>query len=146
MTFDTTRPAYRVLDPNGFFGPDDTLYQFDEYGEPVTIYFDGEPNEQLEPVNEPARVKLNAYLERLDEAAKTAAEKLGRPFVGRPRNIDGAIELATALQRDSMQIMGVRKESATIEKVNTGPIPETGRRGRGRPRKNSGPVTIASAA
>lgn len=141
MNLDELRPAYRVLDPNGFFGPDDTLYTVDEYGDPAVIYFDGEPNEQLEPLNEVARKRVNTYLEKLDDFARTAAEKLGRPFVGRPRNIDGALELATAVQRDSMQIMGARKETTSIQKVET-QVPETGKRGRGRPKK----VTLASQA
>lgn len=133
MTISNDRAAYRVLDPSGFFSDDDTLYQFDENGEPVVIYFDGVPNEQLEPVNELARERLNSYLEKLDELARAAAEKLGRPFVGRPRNIDGALDLASEIQRNKMQIMGVRKESSSTERVLADSVPETGRRGRGRP-------------
>lgn len=135
MAISNERAAYRVLDPNGFFGPDDTLYLVDEDGEPAEIYFDGMPNEQLEPLNELARQRMNAYLEDLDNKAKFAAEKLGRPFVGRPRNLDGALELATAVARNEMAIMGARKETAGITKVADARISEQGKRGRGRPRK-----------
>lgn len=142
------RAAYRVLDPNGFFGPDDTLYTVDEYGDPAVVYFDGVPNEQLEPLNDLARKRLNNLVEELDAKAKLAAEKLGRPFVARPRNIDGAIELATALAKDSMAIMGVKREVTQIERVEK-VIPETGKRGRGRPvgtGKKPGPMTLQSHA
>lgn len=148
MFITNDRPAYRVLDPNGFFGPDDTLYTVDENGDPEVIYFDGEPNEQLEPLNELAKTKLNTYLEKLDVLAREASAKLGRPFVGRPRNMDGAIELASEIARNSMQIMGARKDTNSIEKINT-QTPETGKRGPGRPfgsKKNQGKLTIASQA
>ena len=62
---DNTRPAYRVLDPNGFYSDNDTLYQ-----EGDEIYFEGEPNDQLEPLNQIAKDKLNNYLDKLDEQAK----------------------------------------------------------------------------
>lgn len=138
MSIDNTRAAYRVLDPNGFYGPDDTLYLLDQNGDPAEIYFDGEPNEQLEPLNDLARERLNTHIEKLDALAKVAAEKLGRPFVGRPRNLDGALELASAVARDNMQIMGTRKEATSIERLAPSPTPETGginpKRGRGRPK------------
>lgn len=150
MTVDNNRAIYRVLDPSGFYGPDDNLYQFDENGDPAVIYFDGEPNEQLEPVNELAKERLNTYLEKLDNLARVAAEKLGRPFIGRPRNIDGALELATALQRENMQIMGIKRETNTIEKVEADPTPQTGinKKGRGRPpgsgKAKTGTLSIAA--
>ena len=133
---DNTRPAYRVLEPAGFFSDNDTLYQ-----EGDEIYFDGEPNEQLEPLNEVARTKLVAYIEKLDAQAKVAAEKLNRPFIARPRNFDGAVELATALARNSMSIMGTKDKNTSTERVDASDtVAETGsinpnKRGRGRPRK-----------
>ena len=147
MIIRNDRPCYRVLALHGFFGPDDTLHLTDENGDPAIIYYDGEPNEELEPLNSLATEKMNTYLEKLDTLGKAVAEKLGRPFVGRPRGIDGAIEIATEVQRNNISIMGAKKSVSTIERVEQ-EIPETGKRGRGRPRKslNVEPVTIASQA
>lgn len=126
-------PAYRILDVNGFFGPDDNLYAQDE-----VIYWEGEPNEEMEPLNELARGRLMAYLEKLDNLGRAAAEKAGKPFVARPRTLDGAIEIATSLARSDMPIMGAKKEDR-IERIEKDAIPETGsvnphKRGRGRPK------------
>lgn len=126
------RPAYRVLDVAGFFGDDDTLY-----AEGAEIYFDGEPSIEMEPLNEPARVKMIALLERLDDEGRKAAEKAGRPYTGRPRNLEGALALATAVQRAEMAVMGAPKQSENIAPVHQEETPTFGqaRPGRGRPRK-----------
>lgn len=50
------KPRYRLLKP---FYCDDTYIQ-----EGVEIEFIGTPNEFMEPLNEPAREKLNAFLEK----------------------------------------------------------------------------------
>lgn len=121
MSISNDRPAYRILAVYGFYGPDDHLY-----GEGEEIYFDGEPNEEMEPLNESARVKLVAYLEKLDKRAQEDAVKTNRPFVGRPRTLDGAIQLATELARSNMVIMGSRKEPTIVERVGGEPIPEVG--------------------
>lgn len=129
------RAAYRILDVNGFYGDDDNLYKQDE-----VIYWDGEPNEEMEPMNEMARVRLVAYLEKLDNLGRLAAEKAGKPFVSRPRTLDGAIEIATSLERSNMPVMGGRKDEArTIQRVDQDAVAETGsinpqKRGRGRPK------------
>lgn len=131
---DNTRAAYRVLDPAGFFSDNDSLYPEGE-----EIYFDGEPNEQLEPLNQVAKDRLIAYLNKLDTQAREAAAKLGRPYQGRPRTLDGALELATALQRNNVSIMGAKDKQASTEKI-VKEVDETGninpKRGRGRPRKD----------
>lgn len=125
-------PHYRILAVHGFFGPDDHLYDLDK-----EIWFEGTPNDEMEPLNEAARVRLSVELERLDRLARIAAEKLNRPFVERPRDLDGAIVLATALQRDNQHIMSVPKDVTTIGELDSQPVPETGgtqpKRGRGRP-------------
>lgn len=135
---DNTRPAYRILAPSGFYGPDDNLYIENEHGY-AEIYLDGEPNEEMEPLNEPARVKMQAYLDKLENLGRAAAEKAGKAYAGRPRNLDGGLELATAVARSSMPIMSVQRDVTTIERIDTGSIPEVGtvnpKRGRGRPPK-----------
>lgn len=129
---DVTRAAYRILAPNGFYGPDDHLW-----GEGETIYYDGEPNEEMEPLNQLAKERIVKYLEKLDKLAEEAAAKFNRPFSGRPRTLDGAIALATEVARNEMSIMGTRRDQ--LERVNPDQTPEVGnvKRGRGRPRKDS---------
>ncbi len=141
---DNSRAAYRILSPNGFFGPDDHLYQEGE-----EIYFDGEPNEEMEALNELGQERLVQYLTKLDDLAREAAAKAGRVYVGRPRNLDGGLALATEVQRASMSIMGARKETAVVERVDAQDVPETGsinpKKARiGRPRKAS-PLSINAA-
>lgn len=139
IILDNNRAAYRVLDVAGFYADDDTLYTVDANGDPAIIYFDGIPNEQLEPLTEPAKIRMANYLESLETSAKLASEKLNRPYVARPRTLDGGLELATALQRDSMSIMGNKERTTSTERIAVVPVPETGsilpKRGRGRPPK-----------
>jgi len=127
------RPAYRVLDVAGFYGDDDTLHV-----ENSEIYFDGDPCIEMEPLNESARVKMSELLEKLDNEGRKAAEKAGRPYVGRPRTLDGALELASAIQRQEMAVMGAEKHKESISPVLRDDIPLLGqaeKRGRGRPKK-----------
>lgn len=128
------RPKYRILDVAGFFSDNDTLYEYlDE------IYFDGEPAIEMEPLNEAAKEKYVSLLESLDEEARKTAEKLGRPFSGRPRTIDGALAIATAVQRLEMPAMGAKDKETTTE--SAGKFDELAqgspnvKRGRGRPRR-----------
>lgn len=129
IPIDENRCAYRVLAMHGFFGPDDTLHP-----EGSVVYFDGEPNEELEALTPPAYSKLIAHLELLDAKGREVSSKLGRAYVGRPRSLDGALQLATAVQRSEMPIMSARKDTSAIEAVDMN-TPDTGKRGRGRPRK-----------
>lgn len=136
------RPMYRVLATAGFFGPDHTLY--DEGSE---VYYDGEPNEELEPLNQSAHDKIVVFLEKLDTLGKEAAQKANRPWVGRPRTLDGALTIASAIQKADMGILGSKTvpQAETIQKIETpvieaqkkDTVPDTGltevKRGRGRP-------------
>lgn len=132
---DNTRAAYRVLDPNGFFSDDDTLYK-----EGSEIYFDGQPNEQLEPLNILAKDRLVEHLENLDKLGREAAAKAGRAYAGRPRTLDGALSLASAIQKAEMSVMGSKAKSTSTETVADPDREDTGlatvKRGRGRPRKD----------
>lgn len=120
------RPAWKVLAVAGFFGPDDTLYP-----EGSMLYYDGEPNEELEPLNDMAKERLLALLEKLDQYGREAAAKANRPFVGRPRTLDGAIQFATELQRNEMAVMTAKKVNVTsVEKIEQ-EVPETGETKRG---------------
>lgn len=129
------KPAYRILAVSGFYGPDDTLYP-----EGSEIYYEGEPNEEMEPLNEPARVKLVEYLEKLDVLARQVSEKTGKTYIGRPRTLDGALAWAREIERAAVPVMGHlgQKDSPSISKVHTDETPEVGsanpKRGRGRPK------------
>lgn len=133
---DNDRPAYRVLAIHGFFGPDDNLYN-----EGDEIYFDGVPNDELEPLNSPARTKLAEHLEFLDALGREAALKAGKAYAGRPRTLDGGLMLATAVMKADMGLMGAKKDTPEITRLDSNSsenTPETGNRGkRGRPRKDS---------
>lgn len=130
MSIDNTRPAYRVLATNGFFGPDDHLYREGE-----EIYFDGEPNEEMEPLNELARLRIVEFITKLEDESRKIADKLGKPFHGRPRSLDGGLALATELQRNGIAIMGAKKDTSNIKQIKTEETPETGaKRGKGRPK------------
>lgn len=132
---DNSRAAYRVLDPNGFFSDDDTLYK-----EGSEIYFDGPPNEQLEPLNILAKDRLVETLETLDRLGREAAAKASRTYVGRPRTLDGALALASAIQKADMSVMGTKAKPTSTETVVNPDQEDTGlstvKRGRGRPRKD----------
>jgi len=127
------RPIYRLLEP--FFGPDCNLYP-----EGDTIVFDDEPNENMQPLNEAAKVKQKAFFDKLDECARKSAEKAGREYAGRPRSLDDAITLATeearAIQRvaDGPGVALMKATPKTADRVGRAeppPAPETAARGRG---------------
>lgn len=121
MSIPTDRAAYRVLSTEGFFGPNDHLYKEGE-----CILYDDEPNEQLEPLNEPAFTKMQAFLERLDELGRAAAAKHNRTYAGRPRSIDGALAVARMDEQYRLTVRGVVKNGETIEAMEPEAIPETG--------------------
>lgn len=130
MTIANHRPAYRVLAPAGFFGPDDHLY-----AEGSIIYFDDDPNEEMEPMNDLARERQAAYFAHLDELGRKAAEKMGRVYAGRPKTLDDAIAIASQDKRrvqlvdgdGGVPLMGAKRRGRPrIERVDAEPAPETG--------------------
>lgn len=130
------RPAYRVLDERGFFGDDDSLHLLDS-----EIYWDGEPNEQLEPLNQMAHDNMETYLNKLDRLGREVQDKTGKAFAGRPRDVDGGIIMATAVARADMSIFGKMKQDTNTQTIQKEETPETGsvnpKRGPGRPKKIS---------
>src|SRR5580765_1502623 len=75
-------PKYRQCNPHGFFADDDTLYP-----EGSEFFWMGEPNEFMAPLNEPARTAMMEYQTKLDEFARKLADKMGRPFMGRAKDL-----------------------------------------------------------
>src|SRR4051812_46919107 len=119
----TERPAYRILATHGFFGPDDNLYDEGE-----CIYFDGEPNEEMEPLNEPAKANMTRYLDKLDNLGAVAAAKTGRHFQGRPRSLEGALMLVRQDEELKLKVRGAEKDLSTVgvERMSPDAIPEVG--------------------
>lgn len=127
------RPVYRIL--GNFFGPDCHLY-----GEGEIIAFEGEPNEDMEPLNEMAKTRMKAFFDKLDKEARKVAEKAGREYAGRPRSLEDAIALSRADAREmqtvrngpGLPVMGATPDTKSIERITPDQAaPETTRRGRG---------------
>lgn len=124
------RPAYRVLDERGFFG-DDQLWPVGS-----VIYYDDEPNEEMEPLNDLAFKKMRTYLEKLDAFAEEVAQKTGKRFLGRTRNIDDALndlrEDARRVQLVSgdggVPVMGAKRGRPKVQRVGEPEVAETGSR------------------
>lgn len=91
MAISETIPTYRQLDPNGFFCPDGYLINEGEAFE-----FDGEPNEQMEALNEPAKKALIAHYKKLNDAAEAVAKANNRAYFGRAKSLDILVAEATA--------------------------------------------------
>lgn len=76
------RPAYGVIN-NGFYDNNDKFWHAGQ-----SLYFDGEPNQNLFPLNKLAYDKIQAFLDVLDmfgeEAAKNAKPK--RAYVRQKRD------------------------------------------------------------
>jgi len=70
MSISATIPTYRQLNQHGFFCPDGYLIE-----EGVAFEFDGEPNEHMEALNEPAKMKLVKYYQKLDAGRLEVAER-----------------------------------------------------------------------
>lgn len=111
-------PVYRVLDPAGFYGSDDTLYP-----EGKAIVLEGPPNEMLEPLNDLARETMSAYLKGLDERWREHATRANLPESQRPKTLDEAIRVS---------LEGAKHVALT--KGDTTGVPIMGARKRGRPR------------
>lgn len=129
------RAAYRILATAGFFGPDDHLYS-----EGSVIYFEDEPNLEMEPMNGKAREAMNAYIDRQDALGRAAAEKAGRSYTGLPRTLDDAVRIASQDARrvqlvagdGGVPLMGAHKRGPkTVEAiVDNAETPDDGRKGR----------------
>jgi hypothetical protein len=115
----TELPKFRQTNPHGFYY-EDTLWP-----EGTEFYFTDTPNEFMEPLNEPARIALNAYLDKLDEEARKLAEKMGRPFYGRPREFADQVDL---IRQDAQQIRDEKDRAATskMQPVKRAPVPVQG--------------------
>lgn len=80
------RPVYQAMSP--CFFEDELL--------PVGTIFawDDEPNQDMHPMNPLAADKLRAYLQKLDDLGRAAAEKAGRSYVSLADAHENSIALA----------------------------------------------------
>lgn len=108
--------AYRITDPAGFFSPDDELIP-----EGGMIYWEHEPNQQMQPLNKLARDNYTVYLKKLDDMGRSAAEKLGKTYTGLADAYENAI-LLEQQESKKVKIIGAPKE-----------VPIMGGKKRGRP-------------
>jgi hypothetical protein len=87
---DETMPLYLQMNPHGFYA-DDTLFP-----EGTKLYFMGEPNEYLKPLNGIARMKVKEYFAKLDAEWAKYCEKQGKQLTRRPVDFaDVVAELST---------------------------------------------------
>lgn len=135
-------PVYRLL--TACYLEDDTVH-----GEDEEVAYLGVPNEWMEPLNEPAREKMQEYLTHLDQCAERAANAKGRPYTGRLTDIGDVLAQAlsdargTATRENTLAV-----KSDMVMPVHAGSIPLRGdlatpeqRKRRGRP-----PKVLASKA
>ena len=124
------RPVYRILNEQGYFGPDDSLYPMGS----IIVLFDT-PNEDMEPLNDLAREIFGKYIDELEESARKVAEKNGRYFAGRPRTRDEMIAQATedarrvqtTMNPNGVKIMGAKKDTRKrIQQVGSSAMPDVG--------------------
>lgn len=123
-------PVYKIMDERGFFADNDILYP-----QGTVVKWSDEPNTQMLPMNEMARTKLQAYIDKLEKLGRDAAEKLGVPYEGLDTARDIALQLAHmenthkngAIEvNDERPIMGVKKKgrSAKVAEITPEAISE----------------------
>lgn len=113
---DNDKAAYRVNAERGFFC-DDHLWPAGSI-----IYFEGEPNEEMEPLNDKAKEIMMAYLTKLDGFAAEVAKQTGKKFLARTKSLEEAMN-------------DLREQTRRIELVQgDGGVPIMGAKRRGRPK------------
>lgn len=112
-----TRPAYRIL--KMCFLDDRACFE----GE--LVYWDEEPNKEMEPLNDLAREATKAFFDDREVLAKAASAAKGTRYIPLRRPVEEERDLNTA-------------ESRRVEIIKgDGGVPVMGARKRGRPRVES---------
>lgn len=108
------RPAYRIL-KECFL--DDVMFFPDQL-----VYWDEEPNKEMEPLNALAKEATKAFFDNREELAKAASAVKGTRYIPLRRPVEEERELNTA-------------ESRRVEIIKgDGGVPVMGARKRGRPK------------
>lgn len=84
MAIDQSIPAYRILEKQGFHDG----VQLWQQG--AAVYWEGVPNDKMEPLNEMASLKLGAYLDEMDKYDEAVAKAKGARWVPKARPQLGA--------------------------------------------------------
>lgn len=129
-------PVYRLL--KDCFMEDDTLHPEDE-----EIAYVGTPNEWMEPLNEPARVKMTAYLEYLDDCQRAVDAKAGREFTGRLTDLG---DILARVRGDTKAEVEQEARKAVVMPARTGPIPSRGDTKMGQAAKKANSGILATKA
>jgi hypothetical protein len=106
-------PVYQLLAPA--YLDDDTYHVEGE-----TIAYEGEPNEHMAPLNEPARIRMRTMLDHLEQCAREKAEFVGRKYTGRLTDLGDLIAEAS---RDAKSL-AQREQAEAIKRAM--PLPMTG--------------------
>lgn len=99
MNTSTEIPLYRLDAP--FYAEDDTLYE-----EGTEFRYNGVPNEYMTPLNEPARLRLEAYLPSIDrkpldvQLAEAKAREMAKPVAVIPQPAMGGHDRTAPLMPD----------------------------------------------
>jgi hypothetical protein len=92
---DDSTPKYEILNGAGFYAENDTLYP-----QGTVIYYTGVPNEQMLPLNDPAKKAMDAYLDGLEQHHRRNLEERGlNPNTKRPRDLADALEVEKAADK-----------------------------------------------
>ncbi len=119
------RPAYRIL-KECFL--DDRMCFPDEL-----VYWDEEPNKEMEPLNDLAKAASKAFFDDREELAKIASMKKGVRYIPLRRPVEEERELNTAEARrveiikgdGGVPVMGARKRGRPkIERIDTSGVEE----------------------
>lgn len=113
-------PYYEVLSERGFWGEDETLHPAG-----TILGYTGTPNEQFAPLNAAARLRMDAFLDYLDQCHREKLRSLGRPESARPR------DFADQVQQDNILV----KERVYPQRAENVPLltNQDKRKKRGRP-------------
>ncbi len=131
MAISENIPTYRQLDPNGFFCEAGYLILEGEAFE-----YDGEPNPQMEALNDPALEKLKKYYAKLDAGARAVAQANGRAYSRQSNDLSDMVAEATADARrvqlrsgdGGVPLMGGTNSDITVKKVILDAAPSVYRR------------------
>lgn len=94
MRVPSDRPVYRLTEP--FFDPQDNYHPAEK-----VVVFNGIPNQSMMPLNDLAREKYDAYMDKLDEDLKLVCDLEKRPFTAHHRVYDEPEDDFVDISRDA---------------------------------------------
>ncbi len=101
------RPAYGVMN-SGFYDHNDKFWYAGQ-----SLYFDGEPNENLFPLNKMAHDKIQEFLDKIDLLGMDVAKKNKKTYTPLPRQAWNDDEPTEIPQPE--YVMGMQKPKTNDE-------------------------------